>query len=195
MSTWPPSGDDLRLLLREHALVIGPGETLVVMLSDSFTPMQCREIYDALNAVSYELGFRVMVTPATAVTVAPLADVEGVTAGMSDATRYGTLAFSLNMLLDEGATLDIAETLAHLQEGTLFAWLGETFRGGTGLSLMEQADLDAMLARFRELHGAVSAGRVYGIEHNGLALLLAWCLSALHELQSQPGPAPLRRSG
>jgi hypothetical protein len=44
-----------------------------------------------------------------------------------------------------------------------------------------------VLARFRSLHGAVSGQRVYGIEHNGLALLLAFCLSALHELQSQTG--------
>jgi hypothetical protein len=36
---------------------------------------------------------------------------------------------------------------------------------------------------------------VYGIEHNGLALLLAFCLGVLHELQAQPGPAPLPRSG
>lgn len=186
---------DLRALLRDHALVIGPGEVLVVMLGDRFTPLQCREISDALTAVSYDLGFRVLVTPGSAVTVAPVPDVEGVTTGMSDTTRYGTLAFGLCALLDEGAVLDPAETLGHLADGTLFGWLGETFRCGLSLALFTTEDLAAVLARFRSLHSAASASRAFGIEHNGLALLLAFCLAALHDLQSQPGTAPLHRSG
>jgi hypothetical protein len=47
-----------------------------------------------------------------------------------------------------------------------------------------------VLARFRSLHSAVSGRRVYGIERNAL-----FCLDVLHDVQSQPGPAALRRSG
>lgn len=52
-----------------------------------------------------------------------------------------------------------------------------------------------MLTRFRLLRGATSGQRVYGVERNGLALMLAWCLSALHVLYSQPDPAPLPGQG
>lgn len=109
---------------------------------------------------------------------------------MSDATKYGALAFGLCALLDEGAVLDPGETVARLQDGTLFGWLGDTFRHGISLGLFATDDLVAMLARFRSVHGAISGQRVYGIERNGLALMLAWCLSALHELQSEARPAP-----
>ena len=142
------------------------------------------------------MGFRVLVTPGTAaVTVAPMPDVEGVTAGMSDPTRYGALALGLCALLDEGAALDPAETVGRLHDGTLFGWLGETFRHGLSLSLFTPEDLAVMLARFRELHSAVSASRVYGIERNGLALLLAFCVHALHDSEAGQGARDVKPAG
>jgi hypothetical protein len=60
---------ELRFLLREHSLVLGPGEVLVVMVPPSWSPSWCRELSDALNAVMYEHGVPVIVTPGTAVAV------------------------------------------------------------------------------------------------------------------------------
>ena len=42
--------EDIRSLLRECVTVVAPGETLVLRLSESFTPSQAREWQDALNA-------------------------------------------------------------------------------------------------------------------------------------------------
>ena len=42
---------ELRELLRDHALIVAPGELLVVMTGDHLTPWQIRELSDALNAV------------------------------------------------------------------------------------------------------------------------------------------------
>jgi hypothetical protein len=185
---------ELRDMLRQHALVIGPGEVLVVTLGDSFTPLQCREIYDALSAVSWDLGFRVIVTPGCAVTVAAAPAVEGVTAPMSDPARYGALALTLNSLIDQGETADIEDVTGRLGDGTLFAWLSDTFPD-ISLGLFEAADLDAITGRFRDVHAAASGERVYGVQRNGLSLLLAWCLGALHEHYAQPGTDRAQRSG
>jgi len=42
--------EEMRSLLRECVTVVAPGETLVLRLSESFTPFQAREWQDALNA-------------------------------------------------------------------------------------------------------------------------------------------------
>lgn len=60
---------DLRFLLREHSLVIEPGEVLVVMVPPDWPPSACRDLHDALNAVMAEHGIPVVVTPGTAVAV------------------------------------------------------------------------------------------------------------------------------
>jgi hypothetical protein len=41
-----------------------------------------------------------------------------------------------------------------------------------------------MLERFRQCHAASSGQRMYGVENNGLSLMLAWCLGVLFELQA-----------
>jgi hypothetical protein len=43
--------------------------------------------------------------------------------------------------------------------------------------------------------GGLQPSHVCGVERNGLALLLAFCLDALHDLSTQPGPARLPQSG
>jgi hypothetical protein len=61
--------DELRFLLHEHSLVLEPGEVLVVMVPPDWPPLHCRDLQDALNAVIYEHGIPVVVTPGTAVAV------------------------------------------------------------------------------------------------------------------------------
>jgi hypothetical protein len=76
--TWPPTTAQLRELLRDHALVVAPGETLVVMIPPDWGPIHCRELQDALTAYCTDpddgLGFRVLVVPGLAVTVAQMPD-------------------------------------------------------------------------------------------------------------------------
>jgi hypothetical protein len=65
----------MRILLRERALVVGPGELLVVQVPPDWPPMKLRDLQDALRVYAEcELGIPVMVVPGTAVTVARMPD-------------------------------------------------------------------------------------------------------------------------
>jgi hypothetical protein len=45
---------EIRELLRQCALIVAPGETLIIMVSDHFTPRQVRELNDSLNAIAQD---------------------------------------------------------------------------------------------------------------------------------------------
>jgi hypothetical protein len=67
---WPPGPDDLRFLLREHSLVLEPGEVLVVMIPPDWPPWQAKELQDALTAYATDIiGVPVLVVPGTALAV------------------------------------------------------------------------------------------------------------------------------
>jgi hypothetical protein len=57
--------NELRFLLREHSLILEPGEVLVVMVPPDWSPTWCRDLHDALNAVLWDYGFAAVVTPGT----------------------------------------------------------------------------------------------------------------------------------
>jgi hypothetical protein len=78
---FPPSADDLRFLLREHSLVLEPGEVLVVMVPPDWPPQHVRDLQDALTAYAEDIiGIRVLVVPGTAMAVGrKLAAVRNVT--------------------------------------------------------------------------------------------------------------------
>ena len=57
-----PSAEQLGSWLRDHAAIIGTGETLVVEAPPRSTPNQVRELHAYLNAVA---GFPVIVVPGT----------------------------------------------------------------------------------------------------------------------------------
>lgn len=59
----------LRFLLREHSLILQPGEVLVVMVPPDWSPAWCQDLHDALNAVLFDYGFAAVVSPGTAVAV------------------------------------------------------------------------------------------------------------------------------
>lgn len=58
--------DEIRRLLRECAVVIRPGETLVLRVPDDMTPMQAREYMDALDALIEYKGWGFSVLPVMA---------------------------------------------------------------------------------------------------------------------------------
>ena len=96
--------------------------------------------------------------------------------------RFTYLAFELNEMLDHGDVLSIEETKKHVEDGTIFEWLD--------LQLKREEDLDgtpvdpvvrnAMLNVFRPLN-AVDSRDCFGIEQNGIALLLAYCLEGIQQ--------------
>jgi hypothetical protein len=74
--TWPPTVGELRELLRDHALVITPGETLILTVPPDWQPIHVRELQDALTCYCTDpeqgFGFRILVVPGLAVTVAQM---------------------------------------------------------------------------------------------------------------------------
>jgi hypothetical protein len=101
---------------------------------------------------------------------------------MNETLRFTLLGFYLNALLDRGDALDIDDTHKHVSDGSLFGWLKENFGGDLDLSLYRPEDEAVVLELFESLSNAVNSRRKFGVEQNGLALLLAYCLEGLQQL-------------
>jgi hypothetical protein len=100
---------------------------------------------------------------------------------MNEVLRYTLLAFQLNHLVDEDNRLDIEETYNHIQDGTLFAWLKHQF-GDIDISLYKDDDREAVVDYFERLMVSVDTSRKFGIEQNGLCLLVTYCLQGIQDL-------------
>lgn len=97
-------------------------------------------------------------------------------------SRFTYLAFELTAMLDHGDVLSIEETKHHVDDGTIFEWLD--------LQLKDPQDLDgtpvdprvrqAMGDIFRSLND-VDSFACFGVENNGIALLLAYCLEGIQQ--------------
>lgn len=70
------SPEQLREMLRDHAVVIAPGEALVVMVPPSWPPHDVRDLQDALRAACFDpdmgIRFPVLVVPGNAIAVAAM---------------------------------------------------------------------------------------------------------------------------
>jgi hypothetical protein len=92
---------------------------------------------------------------------------------------YTNLIWSLLGALDRGLVLDADEVRAHIAGETLLAWLetahglDTSFFGGDSLEGHEAVDL---FQRVAATHGA------FGLEHNGTAMVLAYCVEAIQQL-------------
>jgi hypothetical protein len=85
----------------------------------------------------------------------------------------------LNQLVDgghhDGVTIDEVETA--IERGTLFAWLGKKFAGHIYLSIYEgRASEKEITQGLQDILGGYRGleRRKWGIEHNGICLLIAW---------------------
>ena len=93
------------------------------------------------------------------------------------------LAFKLNSLMDAEDRVPIAEVQEHLEDKTVFRWLEERLdRDHFSITYAEQSDAEeTLLDLFSQLWNAVDARRKFGIEHDGIALLLAYCIEAIQQ--------------
>ena len=102
-------------------------------------------------------------------------------------SRFTYLAFELNAMLDHGDVLNIEETRKHVDDGTIFEWLD--------LNLKDPQELDGtpvdphvrrdMLRVFRSLND-VDALEGFGVDRNGISLLLAYCLEGIQQQDPEP---------
>ncbi len=101
---------------------------------------------------------------------------------MRKITRFTFLSFYLNSLLDKKKLLNIDETKKNIEEGTIFNFLKNNFGDDIDLSLYRDEDKKVMTEFFQSLINAVDEKRKMGIEYNGLALLIAYCLEGIQRL-------------
>jgi hypothetical protein len=92
------------------------------------------------------------------------------------------LAFELNAMLDRGCVLNVEETRRHIDDGTIFDWLDAQLESTNDLdgTPLDPVIRGAMLDVFRPLNH-VDARTNYGVEHNGVALVLAYCIEGIQQ--------------
>lgn len=96
---------------------------------------------------------------------------------MQDVTRFITLAFYLNTLLDAGGWLQVDDVHRHIDSGDLFEWLESVDAAGK-LALRDYSDQDktGVVAEFRAMDAAGAENYGLPAPNNGLCVLLAYCL-------------------
>lgn len=97
--------------------------------------------------------------------------------------KLTTLIFELNAMMDRGHILDLAETESRIEDGSLIRFLAERFKGEIDLSLIQGPEGAPIVQGLQALLGA-HAGRErrkWGVERNGLCLLIAWVTELIQQ--------------
>jgi len=83
---------------------------------------------------------------------------------------------SLNHLVDHGFDATIVEVHDHVEGCNLFAWLRRRFAGHIDLSIYDRATEQEITAGLQDILGGYGGQerRKFGVERNGLCLLIAW---------------------
>jgi len=97
--------------------------------------------------------------------------------------RFTYLSFELNALLDEGKFLEITEVQDSIENESIFDFLKEKFVGKIDLSLYREEDKKELMDFFKGLSNVVDARRKFGVEKNGISLLLAYCIEGIQQLK------------
>jgi hypothetical protein len=86
------------------------------------------------------------------------------------------LIFGLNGLVDHGFDVTIAEVHDHIEGGNLFAWLRRKFAGHIDLSIHDLTSEQEIVLGLQDILCGYRGQerRKFGVEHNGLCLLIAW---------------------
>jgi hypothetical protein len=91
----------------------------------------------------------------------------------------------LNAELDAGGKADLKETKARIADGSLFDWLASNY---PSIDVSVMRDLDrrdggVVLEGLQQLLGGYAGEerRKWGVEHNGLCLLVAWVTELIQQ--------------
>lgn len=100
------------------------------------------------------------------------------------------LAFNLNGAIDTGkyGNVTYREVADHVDAGTIFDFLGTRLAKDIDLSIFDAERKTALVAEWQDMRG-VDARRKFGVENNGLCLLMAYCLEGIQRRQdANPQP-------
>ena len=102
-------------------------------------------------------------------------------------TNLTFLAFYLNSALDTGKYSDLSydQVAKEIENGTIFHFLRSHLKDDIDLSIFDASKEAELLAEWRDMLIAVSVRRKFGVENNGLCLLLAYCIEGIQRRQDK----------
>jgi hypothetical protein len=102
-------------------------------------------------------------------------------------TNLTSLGFYLTSALDSGkyANVTLAEVRQHIDHGTVFEFLARRLGNDIDLSMFDKGKRDALTDEWQRIDNAIDPRRKFGVERNGLALLLAFCLEGIQQRQDR----------
>lgn len=105
-------------------------------------------------------------------------------------TNLTFLAFYLNSALDTGkyANVTYREVANHIEAGDIFDFLASRLAGDIDLSNLDAAKREELTAEWRDMLHAMSARRKFGVEKNGICLVMAYVLEGIQRRQDRNPP-------
>ena len=102
---------------------------------------------------------------------------------MRPVTRFTSLAFELNHLLDSSLSTDLTETKRRIEDRTVLDWLSEKYSSKFhfDISLHSTEDRGELLDFFNANLECYNERRKMGVENNGLCLLLGYCIEGAQQ--------------
>jgi hypothetical protein len=95
------------------------------------------------------------------------------------------LAFYLNGALDTGkyADLIVHEVASQIEAGTIFDFLRHRLTNDVDLGIFDTSKETQLIAEWQDMSAAINARRKFGVENNGLCLLIAYLLEGIQRRQ------------
>lgn len=102
-------------------------------------------------------------------------------------TNLTFLAFYINSALDTGKYNNISfkEVADHIDAGTIFDFLRTRLVGDIDLSIFDAPKEKELVAEWQDILSAGRDLKTYGIENNGLCLLMAYLLEGIQRRQNK----------
>jgi len=100
-------------------------------------------------------------------------------------TNLTFLALNLNGALDTGkyGIVSFKEVADHIEAGTIFDFLETRLAGDIDLSIFDAEKRKVLTTEWQDMLAAVNARRKFGVEKNGLCLLIAYLLEGIQRRQ------------
>ncbi len=102
-------------------------------------------------------------------------------------TNLTFLAFYLNSAIDTGKYSDLSydRVAREIEKGSIFPFLRNHLKDNIDLSIFDASKEAELLAEWQDMLIAMSSRRKFGVENNGLCLLLAYCIESIQRRQDK----------
>lgn len=93
--------------------------------------------------------------------------------------KYSYLGFYLNSIVDNGGFVELEIMKSKIDNKIVFQYLKEKFGDKLDISLYTKEEIEEIEYYFYNLYSVSDERRKFGIEKNGICLLIAYCFNAL----------------